>query len=115
MLVQDTMAYTAAGTALGLIDVQCWTRDPDVKRGELARFQIEVFHRTLKSGCKIEERQLGNADRIEACLAIDMVVAWRIVRLTKLGREVPEVPLSKRSPTDPPASLRSATPAPTSA
>ena len=56
------------------------------------RFQIEVFHRTLKSGCKIEERQLGNAERIEACLAIDMVVAWRIVHLTKLGREVPEVP-----------------------
>jgi hypothetical protein len=56
------------------------------------RFQIEVFHRTLKSGCKIEDRQLGNAERIEGCLAIDMVVAWRIVHLTKLGREVPEVP-----------------------
>jgi hypothetical protein len=56
------------------------------------RFQIEVYHRTLKSGCKIEERQLGNAERIEACLAIDMVVAWRIVQLTKLGREVPDVP-----------------------
>lgn len=56
------------------------------------RFQIEVFHRTLKSGCKIEERQLGNAERIEGCLAIDMVVAWRIVHLTKLGREVPDVP-----------------------
>jgi hypothetical protein len=56
------------------------------------RFQIEVFHRTLKSGCKIEERQLGNAERIEGCLAIDMVVGWRIVHLTKLGREVPEVP-----------------------
>jgi hypothetical protein len=54
------------------------------------RFQIEVFHRTLKSGCKIEDRQLGNAERIEGCLAIDMVVAWRIVHLTKLGREVPE-------------------------
>jgi hypothetical protein len=56
------------------------------------RFQIEVYHRTLKSGCKIEERQLGNAERIEGCLAIDMVVAWRIVHLTKLGREVPDVP-----------------------
>lgn len=56
------------------------------------RFQIEVYHRTLKSGCKIEERQLGHAERIEACLAIDLVVAWRIAHLTKLGREVPEVP-----------------------
>jgi hypothetical protein len=42
------------------------------------RWGIEVLHRTLKSGCRIEQRQLGNAERIEACLAIDMVVAWRI-------------------------------------
>jgi hypothetical protein len=56
------------------------------------RWNIEVFHRTLKSGCRIEDRQLGNADRLEACLAIDMVVAWRIHHLTKLGREVPQAP-----------------------
>jgi len=56
------------------------------------RWGIEVYHRTLKSGCKIEERQLGSADRIETCLAIDMVVAWRIFHLAKLGREVPNIP-----------------------
>ena len=56
------------------------------------RWGIEVFHRTLKSGCKIEQRQLGTADRLEACLAIDLVVAWRIFHLTKLGRETPAVP-----------------------
>lgn len=56
------------------------------------RWCIEIFHRTLKSGCMIEERQLGSATRIEACLAIDMVVAWRVYHLTKLGREVPDVP-----------------------
>jgi len=56
------------------------------------RWCIEIYHRTLKSGCKIEERQLGSADRIEACLAIDMVVAWRVYHLTKLGREVPHIP-----------------------
>ena len=56
------------------------------------RWGIEIYHRTLKSGCKIEERQLGQADRIEACLAVDMVVAWRILHLTKLGRDTPDVP-----------------------
>jgi hypothetical protein len=56
------------------------------------RWGIEVYHRTLKSGCKVEERQLGHADRIETCLAIDMVVAWRIFHLAKLGRETPDVP-----------------------
>jgi hypothetical protein len=56
------------------------------------RWGIEVYHRTLKSGCQIETRQLGTADRIEACLAIDLVVAWRILHLSKLGREHPDVP-----------------------
>jgi len=56
------------------------------------RWGIEVYHRTLKSGCKIEERQLGSACRIEACLAVDMVVAWRVFHLVKLGRETPDVP-----------------------
>ena len=56
------------------------------------RWGIEVYHRILKSGCKIEERQLGAAERIEACLAVDMIVAWRIFHLAKLGRETPDVP-----------------------
>ena len=56
------------------------------------RWGIEVFHRTLKSGCKIEDRQLGNDHRIEACLAIDLVVAWRLFHLVRRGRETPDVP-----------------------
>jgi len=56
------------------------------------RWSIEVFHRTLKSGCRLEDRRLGHADRIETCLALDMVIAWRICHLVKLGRDVPELP-----------------------
>ena len=58
------------------------------------RWGIEVYHRTIKSGCKIEERQLGDASSLQSCLAIDMIVAWRILHLTHLGRETPEVPCS---------------------
>ena len=29
------------------------------------RWGIEVYHRTLKSGCRIQDRQLGTADRPE--------------------------------------------------
>jgi hypothetical protein len=53
------------------------------------RWGIEVFHKTLKSGCRIEHRQLCTADRLETCLAIDMVVAWRIYHMTHLAREAP--------------------------
>lgn len=56
------------------------------------RWGIEVFHRILKSGCRIEDRQLGTADNLQACLAIDMVVAWRIHYLTHLGRLTPDLP-----------------------
>jgi len=56
------------------------------------RWAIEVFHRTLKSGCRIEDRQLENAHRLETCLAIDMVVAWRILHLRHLSRVDPDAP-----------------------
>ncbi len=57
-----------------------------------SRWGIEVYHRTLKSGCRIKDRQLETADRLETCLGVDMVVAWRIYYLTMLGRERPELP-----------------------
>lgn len=72
--------------------VESFETATEVIRWYCLRWGIEVYHRTLKSGCKIERRQLGSADRIEACLAIDLVVAWRVFHLTKLGRETPEVP-----------------------
>ena len=46
----------------------------------------------LKSGCRIEDRRLGDAESLQACLAIDLVVAWRVMDLSKRGRETPEVP-----------------------
>lgn len=56
------------------------------------RWGIEVYHRILKSGCRIEDRRLNTAERLEACLAIDLVVAWRIFYLTKMGRQTPDLP-----------------------
>ena len=56
------------------------------------RWGIEVYHRILKSGCRVEARQLEQAHRLLNCLAIDLVVAWRIYHLTALGEQAPEVP-----------------------
>lgn len=58
------------------------------------RWEIEVFHRILKSGCQIEQRQLEQFDRLERCLALDLLVAWRIHFLTKYGRQHPDLPAS---------------------
>jgi hypothetical protein len=56
------------------------------------RWGIEVYHRILKSGCRIESRQLATLHRLCNCLAIDMVIAWRIFHLTMQGRETPDLP-----------------------
>lgn len=77
---------------LSTVPVESFEGAVEKLRWYAQRWGIEVFHRVLKSGCKIESRQLAGADRLESCLAIDLVVAWRIFHLTKLGRETPEVP-----------------------
>jgi len=56
------------------------------------RWQIELFFKILKSGCRIEARQLETADRLKRCLALDAVVAWRVLFLTMLSRNIPEMP-----------------------
>lgn len=56
------------------------------------RWQIEILFKVLKTGCTAEERQLETAQRLIRCLAIDLVVAWRILYLTMIGRETPDLP-----------------------
>lgn len=56
------------------------------------RWRIEDWHRVLKSGCKIDELGHESAERLERAIAIRMVIAWRVMLITLLGREVPELP-----------------------
>jgi Transposase Tn5 dimerisation domain/Transposase DNA-binding len=58
----------------------------------LCRWQIEVFFRILKSGCEIEKLQLELIDRLENAIAFFLIVAWRILFLTRLGRQCPDLP-----------------------
>lgn len=56
------------------------------------RWEIEVFFRVLKSGCKIEELQFQRQDRLQVCLAMYLIVAWRVLYVLKMGRECPHMP-----------------------
>jgi hypothetical protein len=56
------------------------------------RWGIEVWHRILKSGCRLEARQLGTADRLRRCLTLYSIIAWRVFYATMLARAVPEIP-----------------------
>ena len=56
----------------------------------LQRWRVEDFFRVLKSGCRTEFLMFRTADRLQRAIAINAVIAWRIMVMTLLGRQVPE-------------------------
>lgn len=52
-------------------------------------WMIETFFKVLKSGCKIEELQFQSLDKFEPCLAIYLIVSWRILYLNRIARDSP--------------------------
>ena len=55
------------------------------------RWPIEIFFRIYKSGCRIEQVQLGDDDSLFPCLSLYLIVAWRVHWLTMLGRTCPDL------------------------
>ncbi|MFI3184470.1 MAG: IS4 family transposase, partial [Methylococcaceae bacterium] len=56
------------------------------------RWQIEVFHKIIKSGCRVEDCGLQTAVRLQNYIALMCVVAWRLQWLTYINRTNPEEP-----------------------
>lgn len=54
------------------------------------RWGIEVWHKVLKSGCRIEARQLETAERLKRCLSLYAVIAWRVLYAVMLSRAMPD-------------------------
>jgi len=61
-------------------------------RWYVLRWRIEDWHRVLKSGCRIEDLAHATALRLSRAIAINLVIAWRIMLMTLLKRETPELP-----------------------
>jgi hypothetical protein len=64
----------------------------DCLRCYCLRWRIEDWHRVLKSGCRIESLQHKSAARLKRAIAINLVIAWRIMVLTLLARQCPDLP-----------------------
>jgi len=58
------------------------------------RWQIEILHKVLKSGCQVEQRQLETTARLRRVLMVDLIVAWRVLSLCKAARQSPQAPAS---------------------
>ncbi len=56
------------------------------------RWRIEDWHRVLKSGCRVEDIAHKTAERLKRAIGINLVIAWRIMLMTLLGRDAPELP-----------------------
>ena len=75
-----TVAVSSEADARKIVDWYC------------CRWMIELFFKTLKSGCRIEDRQLETFDRLQRCLAVDAIVAWMVLYLMTTARESPDIP-----------------------
>ena len=58
----------------------------------LCRWQVELYFKVLKSGCKVEKLYLTTQDRLKRVLALYLIIAWRVLYLAQVGRKCPELP-----------------------
>lgn len=65
------------------MELLCWYR---------LRWLIELYHKVLKSGLKIEECRLGTRERLERYLALCAVIAWRLLWINYINRHQPNDP-----------------------
>jgi hypothetical protein len=59
------------------------------------RFGIETWHKTLKSGFKVEDCRLGTVARLKNHLALCSVLSTRLMNITYLARQTPEAPATE--------------------
>jgi hypothetical protein len=77
-----TVPVTDAASALERIE---WYR---------ARWVVEEYHKALKTGCAMAQRQLRSAPRLLALLGLLAIVAVRLLQLRTLARTAPNTPAS---------------------
>ena len=78
-----TVPVTDAASALERIE---WYR---------LRWVVEEYHKALKTGCAIEQRQLQSAQGLQALLGLLAVVAVRLLQLRTVARTAPDTSVSQ--------------------
>lgn len=75
-----TLAITTDGVPLGILNHQVWVR--------------EEINQDMSRKEKLVARRKISIERLVKILAIDSIIAWRILFLTTIGRECPDLPAS---------------------
>ncbi len=56
------------------------------------RWKVELFHKILKSGCRVEAARLRTAERLAKLIAVFCILSWRIFWTTMINRTAPHAP-----------------------
>ncbi|GHO48629.1 IS4 family transposase [Ktedonospora formicarum] len=72
-------------------DEQAWERVAWYR----CRWIVEEYHQCLKTGCRIEERQMQSADRLMRLLGLFSAVAVRLLQLRTFSQQTPDRPASE--------------------
>jgi Transposase DNA-binding/Transposase Tn5 dimerisation domain len=59
------------------------------------RWVVEEYHKALKTGCAMEQRQLQSAQGLRALLGFLAIVAVRLLQLRTIARTAPETPATQ--------------------
>lgn len=59
------------------------------------RWRIEMLFRILKSGCRVEHRQVKSVTKLKAFIALDLAVACHLLALTMQARSKPDDPADR--------------------
>ena len=62
-------------------------------------WQIEEFHKCMKTGCRLESRLQLTAQRLEAVAGMISVLAVRLLQLKSIAKKHPELPAERVVPT----------------
>jgi len=76
------------------VPVESFEQCQEVIRWYSCRWEIEIYFKVLKSGCGVQELQFEKPERLEACLAVYMIIAWRVMFIEMLARSAPGISCS---------------------
>ena len=55
------------------------------------RWEIETYFRVIKGGCDIEKNRFRTEARMLNCIAVYMIIGWRLHSMTMLSRRLPDI------------------------
>lgn len=78
-------------TLLTSVDVNSFEDARQIIEWYRCRWIIEEYHKSIKSGCKVEDRQLKTEERLENFLGVANIVALRLLKLRDVARNTPDI------------------------